>query len=114
MAKYAPIVSQFSASGERFRIEGVCQSACTMFLAIRNVCVERSAELKFHAGHDITANVTGPDTLASRRMLAAYNETLRKFLIEGHHMDADEFFTLGGADLIDRFGYPECPGGERH
>jgi len=81
-----------------------------MFLAIRNVCVERSAELKFHAGHDIKANVTGPDTVASRRMLAAYNDELRKFLVEGHHMYTGEFFTLAGAELINRFGYAECPG----
>jgi hypothetical protein len=109
LAKYAPIVAEFNASGERFRIEGVCQSACTMFLGIRNVCVERDATLKFHAGHDIKADVTGPDTLASRRMLATYSDKLRSYLISGHHMDTGEFFSLSGAELIDRFGYPECP-----
>jgi hypothetical protein len=54
---FLPIVRQYNASGELFRIQGVCKSACTMFLGIRNVCVERSATLMFHAGHDIKENV---------------------------------------------------------
>src|SRR5215467_3420949 len=51
-ADFDPVVSQYNQSGEEFRIEGRCNSACTMFLAIRNVCVMRSAQLGFHAGHD--------------------------------------------------------------
>jgi len=66
---FLPIVRQYNASGELFRIQGVCKSACTLFLGVRNVCVERRATLMFHGGHDITENVTGPDTRASRTML---------------------------------------------
>ncbi|MCO5086349.1 MAG: hypothetical protein M9883_05785, partial [Methylobacteriaceae bacterium] len=43
------IIQKYNKSGERFRIEGSCQSSCTMLLAIRNVCVEPSATLLFHA-----------------------------------------------------------------
>jgi hypothetical protein len=50
---FVAIVRRYNASGETFRIEGVCKSARTLFLGIRNVCVERSATLMFHAGHDI-------------------------------------------------------------
>ena len=50
--QFNPIVRQYNQSGEEFRIEGHCQSACTMFLGIRNVCIVRSARLLFHAGHD--------------------------------------------------------------
>ena len=31
---FGPIVRQYNASGERFRIQGHCQSACTLFLSI--------------------------------------------------------------------------------
>jgi hypothetical protein len=109
LADYFPIVTQYNESGELFRIEGECRSACTLFLAIRNVCIARDAQIGFHAGHDIRANVTGPQTRATRLMLDAYNDPLRKFLIEGHHMDTGEFYTLRGSTLIDRFGYRECP-----
>jgi hypothetical protein len=106
---FVKIVRQYNASGDEFRIEGVCKSACTLFLGIRNVCVERSAQLMFHAGHDIAENRTGPDTRASRAALRLYNESLGRYLLEGHHMDTDEFHTLPGSTLIDRFGYRECP-----
>jgi len=80
-----------------------------LFLGIRNVCIERDATLMFHGGHDIQENVTGPDTRASRAMLDRYNEALRQHLLEGHHMDSGEYHTLTGRQLIDRFGYKECP-----
>ena len=35
---FVKIVRQYNASGELFRIEGTCKSACTLFLGIGNVC----------------------------------------------------------------------------
>jgi hypothetical protein len=107
---FLPIIRQFNASGELFRIQGVCKSACTVFLGIRNVCVERNATLMFHGGHDIEENVTGPDVRASRAALYRYNAALRQYLLEGHYMDGDAYHSLPGNVLIDRFGYTECSG----
>jgi hypothetical protein len=42
---FAVDVEQYRRSGEPFRITGHCQSACTMFLALRNVCVEPHDQL---------------------------------------------------------------------
>jgi hypothetical protein len=67
---FLPIIQQYNVSGELFRIQGVCKSACTMFLGIRSACVERSATLMFHGGHDIKENVTGPDTREPRCALS--------------------------------------------
>jgi hypothetical protein len=106
---FVAIVRQYNRSGEPFRIEGVCKSACTLFLGIRSVCVERNATLMFHAGHDIAENVTGPNTRASRAALYRYNEALRSYLLDGHHMDTEAFHSLPGSAIIDRFGYRECP-----
>ncbi|WP_245312560.1 hypothetical protein [Bradyrhizobium macuxiense] len=50
--KFQPEIDRANATGELFRIKGHCQSNCTLFLGLRNVCVERSATLLFHAGHD--------------------------------------------------------------
>jgi hypothetical protein len=36
-AQFQSVIQQYNASGERFRIDSHCQSACTMFLSIRNV-----------------------------------------------------------------------------
>ena len=108
---FVKIVRQYNASGEEFRIEGTCKSACTLFLGIRNACIERSASLMFHGGHDIKENVTGPDTRASRAALYRYNAALGRYLLDGHYLDTDTYHTLSGSTLIDRFGYKECPRG---
>src|SRR3974377_1848312 len=41
---------EFAKTGKVFRIEGHRQSACTLFLKLKNVCIDPNAELLFHAG----------------------------------------------------------------
>jgi hypothetical protein len=49
-AEFEAVIAKYNASGERFRVDGHCQSASTMFLTIRNVCVTTNATLLFHSG----------------------------------------------------------------
>ena len=105
---FQPEIERANASGELFRIKGHCQSNCTLFLGLRNVCVERSARLLFHAGHDRQRNIHAGST---QRMLSAYNAALRQYLVNGHYMETLAFHTISGAAMIDRFGYRECPKG---
>lgn len=105
-ARYDMVIAAHNKSGELFRIEGHCQSACTLFLGIRNVCIERSAELLFHAGHDRQRNITAS---ATQHMLGAYNARLRNYLVAGYHMETMAFHTISGDDLIKKFGYRACP-----
>ena len=105
-ARFDPVVAQYNQSGELFRIEGHCQSSCTLFLRIRNVCIERSASLLFHAAHDRARNVSPSLTV---HMLNAYNPRLRAYLTANRYMDTLEFHTISGADMIRKFGYRECP-----
>jgi hypothetical protein len=106
-ARFDPVVSQYNQSGELFRIDGHCQSSCTLFLAIRNVCVSRSATLLFHASHDRSGNVSPSNTL---HMLSAYNPKLREYVIANRYMDTLAFHAVSGRDMIQKFGYRECPG----
>ena len=106
MYKFQPVIDEANRTGELFRIKGHCQSACTTFLGIRNVCVERSATLLFHAGHDAKRNISAYWT---DRIMSAYNTPLRQYLIAGHYMETLEFHTVKGAAMIDKFGYKECP-----
>jgi hypothetical protein len=105
---FAPEIDRANATGELFRIKGHCQSNCTLFLGLRNVCVERSATLLFHAGHDRQRNINAGST---QRMLAAYKPALRQYLLANHYMDTLEFHAIPGSVIIDRFGYRECPRG---
>jgi hypothetical protein len=103
---FQPEIDRANASGELFRIRGHCQSNCTLFLGLRNVCVERSATLLFHAGHDRNRNISAVST---GRMLKAYNAGLRQYVMDNHYMDTLAFHAIPGAMIIDKFGYKECP-----
>lgn len=98
--EFAPKVREADRSGKVFRITGHCQSACTMFLAVRNVCIEPSARLLFHAGK--TARGT-------RDMINSYKPTLRAYLTSNGIMERSAFHTISGRDMIRRFGYRQCP-----
>jgi hypothetical protein len=103
--KFQSEIDRANASGELFRIKGHCQSNCTLFLGLRNVCVERNAALLFHAGHDRQRNINAGST---QRMLSAYNAALRRYVTDNHYMDTLAFHAIPGAMIIDRFGYKEC------
>ena len=106
MGRFDAVVQQYNASGERFRIDGHCQSACTIFLSIRNVCVMPNATLLFHSGGDPRANRVS--AASTQHMLDAYNPALRKYVTDGHFMDTFDFHTISGREIIARFGYPAC------
>jgi hypothetical protein len=106
-SSFDPIVNRYNQSGELFRIQGRCQSACTLFLGIRNVCIERSATLLFHAGHAMNTKVILP--WATEHMLNAYNARLRGYVVSRHYMDTIDFHAISGRDMIEKFGYRECP-----
>jgi hypothetical protein len=92
--RFDPVVSQYNFSGELFRIEGLCKSACTLFLSVRNVCVDRNAMLMFHAGHDTKRNITAS---ATSHMLGAYNAKLRDYVMANHYMDTLAFMRSPAA-----------------
>ena len=105
-SRFDPVVAQYNQSGELFRIEGHCQSACTLFLSIRNVCIDRSATLLFHAGHNRQREMTNS---ATSHMLGAYNAALREYVTANHYMDTLAFHAISGRDMIGKFGYRACP-----
>jgi hypothetical protein len=91
----------FAKTGRPFKIEGHCQSACTLFLKLKNGCIDPNAELLFHAGGS---------PHSTQVMLDSYNGKLRSFLMANHYMDTPEFHSISGRELIQRFGYRQCPG----
>ena len=107
MGHFDAVVAQYNASGERFRIDSHCQSACTIFLSIRNVCITPGATLLFHSGGDMrTGRISASST---EHMLSAYKPALRQYVSENHFMDSFQFHSISGREMISRFGYPACP-----
>jgi hypothetical protein len=108
MGKFDAIIGQYNASGELFRIEGHCQSSCTMFLAIRNVCVDPGANLLFHAALSVHERDHAPYPERNRHMASHYNSSLRAFVLANHFMDSFTFHPISGRDIIRKFGYRQC------
>jgi hypothetical protein len=104
-AQFQSVIQQYNASGERFRIDSHCQSACTMFLSIRNVCVSPGAVLLFHAGG---TRLKGISPGRTQQMLSTYNAALQQYVTANHFMDTLEFHSISGREIIKRFGYPAC------
>jgi hypothetical protein len=106
-ARFDPVVAQYNRSGELFRIDGHCQSSCTLFLAIRSVCISPGASLLFHAAHD---NRRVKSAFWTAHFLRHYNAKLRSFLLANHALDeVEKFYTISGSDMIQKFGYRQCP-----
>ena len=103
--QFLSVIRQYNASGERFRIDSHCQSACTMFLSIRNVCVEPGATLLFHAGGTRQKGIIPGRT---HQMLSTYKPALRQYLTANHFMDTLDFHSISGSEIISRFGYRAC------
>jgi hypothetical protein len=104
--RFLNVIQQYNASGERFRIDSHCQSACTMFLSIRNVCVTSGATLLFHAGGNREKGTINPST--TQQMLSTYNAALQSYVTANHFMDTFDFHPIPGSQIIHRFGYPAC------
>jgi hypothetical protein len=104
-AQFQSVIAQYNASGERFRIDSHCQSACTMFLSIRHVCVSPGATLLFHAGGTRRAGVSPSRT---QQMFSTYNAALQQYVTANHFMDTLDFHSISGSEIIRRFGYPAC------
>jgi hypothetical protein len=105
-ARFLNVIQQYNASGERFRIDSHCQSACTMFLSIRNVCVAPGATLLFHAGGSMRKGIISASY--TQQMLETYNAALRQYVTDKHFMDTFAFHPISGSEIIKRFGYPAC------
>lgn len=104
--RFLAVIQQYNASGERFRIDSHCQSACTMFLSIRNVCVTPGATLLFHAGGSMQKGIISAST--TQQMLSTYNAALRQYVTANHFMDTFAFHPISGGEIIKRFRYPAC------
>jgi hypothetical protein len=103
--QFQEAVRQYSASGERFRIDTHCPSACTMFLSVRNVCIAPGASLAFHAGGNRHRGIN-PEYTA--KMLNTYRPALKRYLVSNRIMETLDFTTISGEEMVRRFGYPAC------
>lgn len=105
---FAADVRRLNAEGATKAIRGACASACTIYLGVKNVCVEPNAQLWFHAAH--LPGDAHPDPLGSLEMLSYYPPRVREWVIRTQALesvDFDDTKKLTGEQLV-LMGVPPC------
>lgn len=102
------LVRRLASSGQRVELRGTCYSACTLYLALANVCVSPSADFGFHGPSFHGRRLTGSEFERWSQMMAQhYREPLRSWFLSTARYRVSDYYRMSGAALI-RMGYPSC------
>ncbi|MBB4200846.1 hypothetical protein CCR94_16045 [Rhodoblastus sphagnicola] len=101
---YMEQVHSANARGARIEIAGVCASACTMKLGVRNACVYRDAQLWFHAAHGGDGRV---NSLGTRILLNHYPSAIRAWVMRHNAVASNDLTTMSGSTAIS-LGVQDC------
>ena len=110
IAKYVAAVDRHNDNGDRVELTAsVCESACTLYLGVSDVCVAPSALFGFHSPQIATRGLA---LLPSERvrlvnvMANHYPEPLRQWFLSGPAHQIKPMY-LTGKELI-AMGFPAC------
>lgn len=84
-------------------ISGVCASACTMKLGMRNACIEPEATLLFHQA---SSNGVRSE-LGTRVMLYAYPQRIQQWALRSGALSSSNLTALSGQEAI-AMGVQSC------
>jgi hypothetical protein len=98
--QYAAATAFYIRTGREVRLHE-CRSACTIALAVPNVCVYPESVLRFHKAYNPITRAT--NEAVSQAMLAAYPPTVRDRL----GVLTRQYKSLTGSELI-RLGVRDC------
>lgn len=108
IASYMRRIDGIRAQHTPVAITGDCRSACTLYLGAGNVCVTRSATLRFHGPSK--SGTPFPDVefdMFSRAMAKYYPEPIKSWFMSEARYRIKGTYAVSGAELI-RLGVPEC------
>ncbi|WP_374546452.1 hypothetical protein [Rhodoblastus sp.] len=98
--EYSAMTTAYIRSGREVRLHE-CRSACTLALAVPNVCVYPDSVLRFHKAYNPITKATNEDV--SSAMLSAYPPAVRERL----GVLTRQYKSLTGSELI-RLGVRDC------
>lgn len=98
-------VEGLRATGTQVRIEGLCVSACTLYLGLPNACVMPGAQLGFHGPRTRLPGIPLPaaDFERQTRVMAGYYPGAIRawFMAEARMITTSSYFVISGAQAID-------------
>ena len=108
IGQFLALQAQLAQSGRRVIVRNECNSSCTMFLRLRNICAEPGASFLFHAGHKIMNNgqIGAPVPHSMDQMVTnLYPPRIRAFIIRHGGLKVQPI-VLRGAEM--RALVPAC------
>ena len=101
-------IERIERSGVRFVIDGLCASACTMYLGMKNACVAPRTILGFH-----TASVQGPlgirtpSKFGNSILMSYYPPRIREWVKEKKALEQDELTAMTAEEAWE-LGIERC------
>lgn len=91
----------YQNSGNEIKLAGYCMSACTMYIAMPNTCLDKDAEFWFHQGSTIWATA---------KMLENWPVGLKNKVLayELPSYSSDEWIVLGSEEISEVAGTRIC------
>lgn len=104
LAQRVTQVEELRRAGTPVRIEGVCVSACTLYLGLPNACVMPGAKLGFHGPRTRLPGIPLPHDdfeYQTRVMAGYYPGAIRDwFMTEARMLTTASYYAISGAQAI--------------
>ncbi len=104
-------LQRIKTAGDRVEIRGgYCNSACTMYLGLPNMCISASTVFGFHGPSSSLPGLPLPQKQFehwSRIMADTYPQPLRQWFLEDARYELRSLKRVRGRDIID-MGVSEC------
>ena len=107
VAVYQKAVMQYNSENRRVEIRGSCNSACTLALGVKNVCVGKGAIIRWHYAYDSSTGIRRSDV--TREMLSQIPFKVAQRVGPYISVDYNEHTTLNYAQLL-QLGIADCDG----
>jgi len=108
LGQRASEIRQLLATGQRVELRGICLSACTMYLALPNACVDRAANFGFHGPTRNGQSLPQHEFEHWSGVMAdTYREPLRSWYLTEARYRMSGYYQVSGSDLIN-MGYSQC------
>ncbi len=96
-------VARLRAKGTEVRIEGICVSACTLYLGLPNSCVAAGATLGFHGPATNIPGIPLPREdfeRISTTMAAYYPGQIRTWFMSSARLITRNYYTISGTQAV--------------
>jgi hypothetical protein len=94
-------------SGQEFRIEGVCISACTMFLGLPKVCVAEDTIFGFHSAASFDGEKWEKSEWGNAIALDVYPLRIREFVTKNNFLKSLDL-SFVNAETMWALGIKKC------